>query len=294
MLFGVIESLRNRPQSVVIVFGGGRGIGEAVARGFAVSGFRVVVVSRTPVELRRVANDIGGRAIVADIADATAVARVFSECGPVDAVVNAAAVQGGAGAIGELWRTRPESFAEVVKVNLLGSYHVLRESILSMGRHGIEGSIVLFSGGGSSAPRKRLAAYGTSKTAVLRMVEDTALELRETGSGIRVFAIAPGPVHTAMTEEVLRLQSLAGGEEVDMAVATVSGLGLPATLAARLCRFLVGPHSASLSGRLIHANEDYETYARHDLTDASGCLRRLDYEPRSDPGHPLRDQPCEP
>lgn len=294
MLFGVVEALGTRPQPVVIVFGGSRGIGEVIARSFAVSGFRVVVVSRTAVELSRVARDIGGRAIVADIADAKAVAGVFSECGPVDAVVNAAAVQGGPGAIGELWRTHPESFAHVVRVNFLGSYHVLRESILSMERHGIDGSVVLFSGGGSSAPRKRLAAYGTSKTAILRMVEDAALELRETGSGIRVFAVAPGPVHTSMTEEVLRLQSLAGREEVDMAVATVSGLGLPATLAARLCRFLVGPHSGSLCGRLIHVNEDYETYARHDLTDASGCLRRLDYEPRSDPGHPLRDRPCEP
>ncbi len=282
MLLGVTDasSLQNR---TVLVFGGGSGIGEAVARGFSATRADVVVVGRTAVLLENVADEIKGRSITADVGDAESVAAVFSECGPVDVVVNAAAEQGGDEVIGELWETEPLAFADVVRTDFLGSYHVLRESIRSMesrsmkGR-GMDGSVILFSGGGSVKPRARFGAYGASKSAVLRMVESTALELRQRGSSIRVFAVAPGAVHTAMTEEVLQIGAAAGEKEIEQARAISSGLGVPATMAYRLCHFLVGRQGAPLAGRLVHVNEDYEAYASRDLSDDAGCLRRVGYD----------------
>lgn len=279
MLFGVSEASRIRAKPSVLVFGGGRGIGEAVARGFAAAGAEVMVAGRTSFQVENVADEIGGRSMTADIGDAESVAAVFSECGPFQVVVNSAAVQGGSGAVAELWKTDPPAFADVVRIDLLGSYHVLRESIRSMESNALDGSVILFSGGGSTTPRPRFGAYGASKSAVLRMVESTALELRQRGSGIRIFTVAPGAVHTQMTEEVLRLDTPAGEEEVDLAMATSSGRGVSASLASRLCCFLAGPDSAGLAGRLVHIHEDYEAYASRTLSEAAGCLRRVGYEP---------------
>lgn len=272
MLFAVSDS------RTVLVFGGGRGIGEAVARGFASEGAKVTVVSRTGVEVENVADEIGGRAMTADVGDADAVGAVFSECGPVDVVVNAAAIQGGEGAIGELWNTEPAAVASVIQIDFLGSYHVLRESIRSMREHGVGGSVITISGGGSTKPRPRFGAYGASKCAVLRLIESTALELRESGSGIRIFAAAPGAVHTEMTQEVLDHAALAGKTEEEQARMTSRGGGVSAEQASRLCRFLAKTRAAPLSGRLVHVNEDYEAIAARELSDAAGCLRRMGFE----------------
>lgn len=262
-----------------LVFGGGRGIGEAVARGFAAEGTRVVVVGRTGFQAENVADEIGGRAMTADVGDPGSVATVFEECGPVEVVVNAAAIQGGEGALGELWTTDPGAVASVIQIAFLGSYHVLRESIRSMENHGIAGSVIMFSGGGSVRPRVRLGAYGASKCAVLRLVESTALELRESGSAIRVFAVAPGAVHTEMTQEVLDHASLVGEAEVAQATLTSSGEGVSAERAFKLCSFLTTPQAAPLSGRLVHVNEDYEGHAAQGLSESAGCLRRVEYPP---------------
>ena len=89
-----------------------------------------------------------------------------------------------------------------------------------------------------------------------------------------------------MTEEVLHLETSAGEEEVELAMATSSGRGVSADLAAKLCCFLASPHSAGLAGRLVHVHEDYEAHASRAMPDAAGCLRLVGYE-RDFPGKGL-------
>lgn len=263
----------------VIVFGGSRGIGNAVAQRFIRNGDHVALVARSSEALQHAALSSGAKShFVADVANNSQVKKVFESLNKIDVVINAAGIQGGEGAIGHIWETDPVAFNHVIDVNLTGSYHVLHHAI----RHMLEnstsnGRLIMFSGGGSTSPRSRFAAYGSSKTGVLRLVETCATELDHIGSGILVFAVAPGAVHTAMTEETLKYAHNAGVEEVEAASRTAGEKGVPPKKAADLCEFLAGPDSSTLRGRLIHVNEQYKGYVKRQLDDDAGTLRRVDY-----------------
>lgn len=260
----------------VLIVGGSRGIGEAVASAFAKAGDMVAIAARSEAEVAAAASRLGASSFVCDVADAQAVERMIEAFAPVDVVVNAAAVQGGRRAIGALWDTDPESFSKVIEVNLLGTYNVLRAALRHM-RQRRAGAIILFSGGGSTAPRPGFDAYGASKTAVLRLAESVQVALDEEGMPIRIFAVAPGAVATAMTREVLDNIELVP-READAAKSVADGsAGVPATMAADLCLFLASAGSSPLAGRLVHVKENYDDYVQRELGADAGRLRRVDY-----------------
>lgn len=263
-------------QRRVLVFGGARGIGAAVAKAFADGGDKVAIAARTQAQVDETAKAIGAEGHVADVSDPASVASVFEAFAAPDVVVHAAAVQGGAGAIGPIWDTDPKAFAQVVDINLTGSYYVLREALRAMRARGT-GVVVMFSGGGSVFPRAGFDAYGATKTGVLRLVESAQVALDEEGSKVRLHAIAPGAVKTAMTEEVLTLAQKVPGE-AQAAQKVADGDGVPPTMAADLCQFFATDAAAKLKGRLVHVKEPYREYVERDLDDAAGKLRRHDYQ----------------
>lgn len=264
------------PKVRVIVFGGSRGIGKAVANGFADSGAEVAIVARNEDEVAAAAEEIGAVGLVGDVSDLQSVELAFANFAPVDVVVNAAAIQGGRGAIGPLWDTDPESFARVIEINLLGSYHVLRTALQHM-RPRRQGTIILFSGGGSTAARPGFDAYGASKTAVLRLVESAQIALDAEGVPIRVHAVAPGAVATAMTQEILANVDLVPHEATSARGVAQGQAGVPASMAADLCLFLSSSNCEPLAGRLVHVRESYRDYARRAFDAHAGRLRRVDY-----------------
>lgn len=256
--------------------GGSRGIGEAVASAFVKTGADVAIAARNPEAVEATAFACGATGIVCDVSDPQSVEQAVARFAPVDVIVNAAAVQGGRGAIGPLWDTDPASFARVIEINLLGSYNVLRTGLRHMRPRG-HGTIVLFSGGGSTAARPGFDAYGASKTAVLRLAESAQLALDAEGAAIRVFAIAPGAVATAMTQEVMENADLVPQEAATAKGVAEGQAGVPASMAADLCVFLSGPDSSALAGRLVHVRENYRDYVRKTLDEHAGRLRRVDY-----------------
>ncbi len=262
-------------QRKVIVFGGARGIGAVVAKRFAGAGDAVTIVARTAEQVEASARELGAVGQVADVSDAQAVAKIFEQSEPPDVVIHAAAIQGGAGAIGPLWDTDPAAFARVVDINLTGSYYVLRAALHSMRPRG-RGTVVMFSGGGSVFPRPGFDAYGATKTAVLRLVESAQQALRDEGSSIRVFAIAPGAVSTSMTREVLDLADKVPGEAA-AAQKVAAGEGVPPTMAADLCQFFATDEATPLAGRLVHVKEPYREYVTRELGSDDGKLRRSPY-----------------
>jgi NAD(P)-dependent dehydrogenase (short-subunit alcohol dehydrogenase family) len=278
----------SRKSRRILVFGGARGIGEAVARNFIRAGDSVAIVARTASEVSEAAVSMSADGFVGDITNPDAVERIMDATGAADVVVNAAAIQGGRGAIGPLWETDPMAFAKVVNINLVGAYIVLRAALRRM-RPRRAGTVVMFSGGGSTAPRPNFDAYGASKTAVLRLVESAQWALDNEGSAVRVFAIAPGLVSTAMTREVIENADVVPNEAEAARRAAAGQSGVPPTLAAELCLFLASPQGAPLSGRLVHVKENYRDYVRSDLGPDAGRLRRVDYPH----GQAIRQQPAE-
>jgi len=261
---------------MVMVFGGARGIGATVARAFARAGDQVAIAARSQAEVTTAAREIGATGHVCDILDAVAVEAMMAAAGTPDMVINAAAIQGGRGGIGPVWDTDPEAVAMTIGINLTGAFNVTRAALRAMRPAG-KGTLVQFSGGGSTGARPGFAAYGASKTGVLRLVETAQAELDAEGSGIRVFALAPGAVATAMTREVLDNADRVPGEVADAGDIADGRAGVPPEMAAELCLFLATEAAAPLAGRLTHVREAYRDYVARDLGSDAGRLRRADY-----------------
>jgi 3-oxoacyl-[acyl-carrier protein] reductase len=223
---------------VALVTGGGRGVGENIARRLAEAGMRVAVSARSADQVEEVARDIDGLAVVADVSTRSEVeamvTKVESELGPVDLLVANAGV-----AIREspAWELEPADWWQVYEVNVLGVYLCCRTVIPAM----IErrsGRIVITASGAAYLPGSKSTAYSSSKAAVTRFGETLALQLEP--HGIPVFPISPGLVRTEMTENAFP----------DDAPWT------PPEAAPELVLALASGRFDALSGRYIHAEHD--------------------------------------
>jgi NAD(P)-dependent dehydrogenase (short-subunit alcohol dehydrogenase family) len=245
---------------VAIITGGGRGIGAATALAFAREGARLVLAARTAVEIEQVAakvSALGGaaKAVSADVSRphdiALLVPTALDAYGQVDILVNAAGVYG---PIGPMWEVDGDEWERAMEVNLFGTFRCCQAVLPHMiGRR--RGKIVNFSGGGATAPLARFTAYGVSKTAVVRLTETLAEEVRE--FNIQVNAIAPGAVNTRLQDAVLEAGERAGDLLPRIRKLRDSGEGgVPPELAADLAVFLASDASDGLTGKLVSAPYD--------------------------------------
>jgi NAD(P)-dependent dehydrogenase (short-subunit alcohol dehydrogenase family) len=190
---------------VAMVTGGGRGIGRAIAQGLARAGAQVAVVARTAAQLDETVALItgsGGHAVayLADVTDRgeieQVVAQVREQLGPVDLLVNNA---GDAAPPAPVWESDPDKWWRCIDVNLRGPFLCSRAVLPGMIDR-VRGRIVTVASGMGLGITAFASAYVVSKAAVIRLCENLALEAGE--HGISVFAIGPGPVHTAMWDAV--------------------------------------------------------------------------------------------
>lgn len=245
---------------VAIVTGGGRGIGEAVALAFAREGAHLAVASRTRPELDRVAakiREMGGQvqAIQTDVSERNDVVRLMdttlSAYGQIDILVNAAGIYG---PVGPVWDVDVEEWIRAMQINLFGTFMCCRAVLPDMIKRR-QGKIVNFSGGGATSPLPRFTAYGVSKTAVVRLTETLAEEVKE--FNVQVNAVAPGAVDTRLQDQVLAAGERAGGLFAQIRRLRETGEGgVPRELPAELVVFLSSDESNGLTGKLIAAPYD--------------------------------------
>jgi NAD(P)-dependent dehydrogenase (short-subunit alcohol dehydrogenase family) len=238
---------------VAIVTGGGRGIGRAIAEGLARAGAAVTVLARSEDELAetvRLIESSGGRAIavVADVTDEravqTAVERTERELGPVDLLVNNAAV---ATPVGPAWEVDPDAWWRTVEVNLRGPFLGARAVLPSMLRRRA-GRIVNIVAVAAFNTAPFMSAYGGSKAALISFTDDLAAETRE--HGISVFAIRPGLVQTRMQDELMAspyVQRRRGPQAPAL---------VPADRAAEAVVFVATGKADALSGRFVDVTRD--------------------------------------
>jgi len=221
---------------VALVTGGGRGVGEGIARELAAAGARVSVSGRTRDQVDAVAREIGGYVVVGDVADRAAVEamvdQVEAELGPIDLLV---ANAGRNVREQRAWEVDPADWWNVFEVNVLGVYLCCRAVIPRMLERG-GGRIVITGSGASYLPHSGSTAYSSSKAAVWRFGNVLAEQLE---GRIPVFVISPGLVKTEMTKS-----------------APDNAPWTPPELAPRLVRALASGRADALSGRYIHAEHD--------------------------------------
>ena len=188
--------------ALVVITGAGSGIGRATAVEFAAQGAEVVVTDIDQEAAERtaaLAATLGTRATAysLDVSDGSAVEKfsmVLSEAhGIPDIVINNA----GIGMAGPFFDTTVADWERIINVNLWGVIHGCRVLGRLMRTGGAGGTIVNVASAAAYLPTPALAAYATTKAAVLALSQCLRAELAQAGIG--VVAVCPGFVHTNIT-----------------------------------------------------------------------------------------------
>lgn len=237
---------------VVLVSGGSRGIGRAIAEGFATQGAQVVVTGREASTLNETAIQLAQgqysvTPLVCDVASSSAVGRLMDQVlgrfGRVDTLVNVAGIN----------RRKPveaiteEDYDAVLGVNLRGAF-LLSQSV---GRHMLSrehGSQINIASLASRRPLKHAGPYAMSKAGMGQMTRSLALEWGD--RGVRVNAISPGFIVTDLTR---RLWSDADMRAWGEANIPQRRLGAPEDLIGTAL-FLASPAAAYLTGQIIYVD----------------------------------------
>jgi 3-oxoacyl-[acyl-carrier protein] reductase len=247
--------------------------------GFAKAGARVGLLARSQSELDLAKLEIeqaGGNAlrIRADVRDLeqmmAAADRMRVVFGGLEILIAAAGIQG---PIGPLLATRPKAWNETIETNLMGAVNSCRAVLPTM----IErrsGKIILIVGGGSSKSRPNFSAYAASKTALVRVAECLADEVRD--HNIQVNSISPGGAYTHMTDEILQAgEERAGAPEIeDAEMVRISG-GVAPEKQLQLALFLASELSNHVSGKLLHVSDDWKRFEHQNMHAELYTLRRM-------------------
>ncbi|MFG1926455.1 SDR family NAD(P)-dependent oxidoreductase [Cryptosporangium sp. NPDC048952] len=222
-----------------LVTGSTTGIGRATAFALAARGASVVVTGRdtergTEVVQKIQADGGSARFVAADLLDAEDIARLVSEAGEVDVLVNNA----GVGSFGPSAGISVEQYDAMLDANVRAVYLLTTALAPKMAERG-GGSVINVSSGAAQLGGAYNAVYGATKAAVGSLTRAWAAEYGP--AGVRVNAVAPGPVLTSVPAEMLQgyipitpLRRIAQPEDVSEVIA-----------------FLAGPAGAFVSGATI-------------------------------------------
>lgn len=223
----------------VIVTGGARGIGEAVARLLAAEGAYVQVLDVAAQALHASCGELDPdtagriRAHVADIRDAPAIGELVAALDderPVDGLVNAAGVL----TTGAFLSTDAQSWRRMLDVNAYGTF-VVTQAVAARMATRRRGAIVTVASNAGATPRFGLTAYCASKAAATMLTRCAGLELAQ--YGIRCNVVSPGSTDTPMLAEVAGTgperdaRSIAGDPSVFRAGIPLGKIAVPRDIA---------------------------------------------------------------
>lgn len=238
---------------VALVTGAAQGIGLATAQRFLADGWAVAMLDNNADALAGAAAAAAAPervlAFTADVSrpdDATAaIAAVQERFGRLDALVNNA----GIAHFGPLMETPLEAWNEVMAVNLTGPFIMTKAAVPLMRETG--GAIVNITSISSLRASTLRVAYGTSKAGLGHLTKQMAVELAS--YGIRVNAVAPGPVDTAMAKKVHSPEIRADYHDA----IPLNRYGLPEELADAIV-YLCGPGASYITGQTLAVDGGFD------------------------------------
>jgi NAD(P)-dependent dehydrogenase (short-subunit alcohol dehydrogenase family) len=234
-----------------IVTGGASGLGAATARRLAQAGAKVAVCDLNTKLAQAVATEIGGVAVTCDVSDAAsaeaAIAVAAKAHGPARVLINCAGIGVAKRVIGRDGPMPLAEFDRVIKINLIGSFNMLRLATAEMSRleplsNGERGVVISTASIAAYDGQIGQAAYSASKGGIVAMTLPIAREFAQ--FGIRVLAIAPGlfltPLLASLPQEAQ--DSLAA------AIPFPRRLGDPAEFASLVMQMVDNPY---LNGEVV-------------------------------------------
>jgi NAD(P)-dependent dehydrogenase (short-subunit alcohol dehydrogenase family) len=238
---------------VALITGAGSGIGRASALLFAAEGARVVLGDKTEAvhETARRVQAAGGQALAlqmdagleADVAGM--VASALTRYGQLDVAFANAGISGGREGVFDL---TPEAFAEVLRVNLIGPWLMVKHAGKTLVDAGRGGSIICTASVAGIRSGAGGPAYSASKAGVINLAMVSAQQLCE--SNVRVNALCPGLTETGMTQPVF---DYARGKGVQDKLGRLNPLrraAQPEELA-QVALFLASDQSSYVNGQAI-------------------------------------------
>jgi 3-oxoacyl-[acyl-carrier protein] reductase len=264
----------NNYPDVVFVTGAGRGLGKAVSLALAQEDVLVICISKnnalkTCIEINKLNKK--GIGITLDISDYEhaeykmrefiAFNEIFNNNSDIHiGVVLAAGILGNGGG---LLDSNLSNWDYVIRTNFLGNLAVLKGIFPRMLRAKF-GRIVLLSGGGAANGRPLFSAYGCSKVAIVREVENLAMELKDAGD-FSCVAFAPGAMETDMLK-----QGREAGEDVKFVVDIQEPV--------EFIKYFMQSKLNSISGKFVHVHDDWKEFIDNPLDvddQTKWLLRRL-------------------
>jgi NAD(P)-dependent dehydrogenase (short-subunit alcohol dehydrogenase family) len=236
-----------------IVTGGGSGMGKATARKMVEEGAQVAVFDQNGDAAGEVAQAIGGRPYVVDMADwdqvSMAIAAAADVMGGLSILHNNAGVSTNSG----LDEIEPADFRRIVEVNLMGTFFGIRAAAPIMLRGG-DGRIVNTASISGVRPSDGEGPYAAAKAGVIALTATAALEY---GPMIRTNAVSPGTIHTPMTHDFLTL--IPGMHDHQVSKIPLGRVGEPEDVAdvvvllcSNLMRYVNGQNIVVDGGMLLH------------------------------------------
>lgn len=187
---------------VAIVTGGGSGLGYAIAQKFIENGITTIIAGRDKEKLNKATEALGDlcHPIACDVSDLASIPafvhEVLKQFGQIDILVNNAGIN----MKKDFTEVSDEEFQNILTTNVTAVFAMSREVVKIMLAKG-SGNIINISSMAAQYGLPKVIAYSASKTAIDGMTRAMAVELSP--KGIRVNAIAPGFIYSAMTEKAL-------------------------------------------------------------------------------------------
>ena len=192
----------NMQKKVAIVTGGGSGLGLAIAEKFTQHGILTIIVGRDEAKLKTAQIQLGDNCVYksCDLTDLSTIPalieNIIAEFGQIDILVNNAGIN----MKKEFTEVTDEDFQKVMTTNVCSVFSISREAVKQMLLQKA-GNIINISSMAAQYGLPKVIAYSASKTAIDGMTRAMAVELSP--KGIRVNAIAPGFIYSAMTDAAL-------------------------------------------------------------------------------------------
>lgn len=251
------DELFDVSDQIVLVSGGSRGIGKALAKGFAERGAQVVITGREKDSLESAANEISTgtchvQTVVCDVSETSqiekAVDQVIEDCGKIDTLLNVAGVNIRQPAVD----FSAEEFDFVLDINLRGAFFMAQQ----VGRHLVDrgtGSVLNIDSLNSHSPLTNVTPYAMSKCGLSGMTQVLA---REWGpAGVRVNGLAPGFILTDLTQQLWSDPTM---QEWGHFNTPLGRLGQPDDLVGTAI-FLSSPAAAWLTGQTIYVDGGFSS-----------------------------------